>query len=87
MRDNAGSPLRAADRGSEALLTALRAGRPEHTPEVEPVLIALHGEQFVLILDDGERLSFDALEFCTAVDSLRVRQLMDAGYDPLEEVA
>jgi hypothetical protein len=49
------------------LVMALRAGRPEHTPELEPVLIAHEGTEVFLILDDGERLVFDVAELRSAL--------------------
>lgn len=42
----------------ERLITCLRAGRPEHTPEAEPVLVSQHGNVVTLTLDDGETLTF-----------------------------
>jgi hypothetical protein len=42
---------------------ATRQGRPEHTPEAEPVLIAWTEHQLILVLDDGEELRFDRTEF------------------------
>ena len=51
----------------DRLITALRAGRPEHTPEAEPVLMAVHGSTVTLTLDDGETLSFDLGELLDAL--------------------
>lgn len=48
-------------------LMALRAGRPEHTPEAEPVLVDTDTPGVVrIILDDGEFLDFDAVELRAA---------------------
>ena len=63
MPDNAGSRDR-----DPVLVMALRAGRPEHTPEAEPVLVSRDGESVVLELDDGERLELDALELRAAIE-------------------
>jgi len=49
------------------LICALRAGRPEHSPESEPVLIETVGEAVVFVLDDGERLEFDRVELRSAL--------------------
>jgi hypothetical protein len=43
----------------DTLITALRAGRPEHTPEAEQVLVTVDGATVTLTLDDGEALHFD----------------------------
>jgi hypothetical protein len=51
------------------LICALRAGRPEHPPESEPVLIEAVGEAVVFALDDGERLEFDRVELLSALGS------------------
>ena len=51
----------------EHLITALRAGRLEHTPESEPVLVAVDGGQATLTLDDGETLAFDVAELTAAL--------------------
>lgn len=62
--DNVGS------QGSDpTLICALRAGRPEHTPESEPVLIETVGEAVVFVLDCGERLEFDRVELLSALGS------------------
>lgn len=53
--------------GKETLLMATRVGRPEHTPEAEPVLCELRGTHVVLTLDDGEQIAFDAGELRTAI--------------------
>ena len=65
--DNAGSQGR-----EPVLLMALRAGRVEHTPEAEPVLVALEAERVVLVLDDGERLEFDERELLAALEEQRI---------------
>lgn len=51
----------------ESVVTALRAGRPEHTPESEAVLVALTGTTVTLTLDDGETLAFDVVELRAAL--------------------
>lgn len=60
--DNAGSR-----EDGPTVIVALRAGRPEHTPEAEAVMVEHAGDHVVLILDDGERLEFDAVELRTAI--------------------
>jgi hypothetical protein len=50
------------------LITALRAGRAEHTPEAEGVLVGVRGETATLVLDDGEELSFDLGELRAALE-------------------
>jgi hypothetical protein len=64
VRDNVGSP-----EGGPTLICALRAGRQEHTPEAEPVLIETVGEAVVFVLDCGERLEFDRVELLSALGS------------------
>lgn len=51
----------------DRFITALRAGRPEHTPEAEGVLVASDGSACTLTLDDGETLTFDVAELLSAV--------------------
>jgi hypothetical protein len=51
----------------EHVITALRAGRPEHTPEAEPIVVAVDGATATLTLDDGETLAFDAVELRAAL--------------------
>jgi hypothetical protein len=58
----------------ETLITALRAGRPEHTPEAEMVLVAVDGATVTLTLDDGETLVFDAAELAAAQGFTRRRR-------------
>lgn len=53
-------------------LTVLRAGRPEHTPDVEGALLELRGDQAVVTLDDGETLSFDVVELRAALNGVRL---------------
>ncbi len=53
-------------RGTEALIMALRSGRPEHSPESEPVVVMLNGPEMVFLLDDGERVAFDAAELLSS---------------------
>lgn len=50
-------------------LMALRAGRPEHTPESEPVLVEATDDEVTLILDDGERLTLDRRELIAAAQA------------------
>lgn len=50
----------------EQLLMALRAGRPEHTPESEPVVVKHDGNVLVLELDDGESIILDRAELHAA---------------------
>lgn len=50
-----------------SLICALRAGRPEHTPEAEPVLIETVGDAIRLTLDDAEILEFDRVELLSAL--------------------
>lgn len=51
------------------LVMATRAGRPEHTPEAEPVLVAHTSHEVILVLDDGDELRFDRSELCRALDA------------------
>lgn len=51
----------------QQLITALRAGRAEHTPEAEPVLVEVDETTATLTLDDGETLRFDVVELRTAL--------------------
>lgn len=49
-------------------LMATRAGRPEHTPEAEPVLVDTSTPGLVLLtLDDGEEITFDRSELLSAL--------------------
>lgn len=50
------------------LITCDRAGRREHSPEAEPVLVAVDGDAVTLTLDDGEMLEFDASELRAALE-------------------
>ena len=50
----------------EQFLTALRAGRPDHTPEPEPVLLHAFGESVVFEVGDDERITFDRQELLEA---------------------
>jgi hypothetical protein len=53
-------------------LMALRAGRAEHTPEAEPVLIDTDTPGVVrLVLDDGDVVELDATELRAAVEPPR----------------
>lgn len=58
----------------DQMITALRAGRPEHTPEAEPVLISVAGEAVTLTLDDGCTLTFDRMELRRAT-AYRLREV------------
>jgi hypothetical protein len=50
------------------LLMALRAGRPEHSPESEGVIVDTDADgSVVLELDDGERIEIDARELRAAL--------------------
>ena len=54
---------------SRRLIVALRAVRPEHEPEAEPVIIDTDSTDSIVVeLDDGERLEFDARELRAALD-------------------
>lgn len=67
MPDNARSQ-RTVNKPGPTLLMATRAGRPEHTPEAEPVLVAQTSTEVVLVLDDGDELRFDLRELRKALD-------------------
>lgn len=47
-------------------LVLTRAGRPEHTPEAEPVVIEATADEVILTLDDGETLTLDRRELLAA---------------------
>jgi hypothetical protein len=47
---------------SEIVLAAEVAGRPEHTPEVEDLLLRLDGENLTITRLDGERIVLDRAE-------------------------
>lgn len=51
----------------EEFLTVEHAGRPEHTPDVEGVVLRIETEHITLMLEDGERLVFDATELRSAL--------------------
>ncbi len=52
-----------------SLLMALRAGRPEHTPEAEPVVVDTDAEGAVVLeLDTGETVEFDRAELLAALE-------------------
>ena len=54
---------------AQFLTMATRAGRPEHTPEAEPVVIDTDRPGAVVLhLDDGETLEFDAGELRAALE-------------------
>jgi len=49
-------------------LMATRAGRPEHTPEAEPVLVDTRTPGVVVLrLDDGEEITLDSVELLAAI--------------------
>lgn len=49
-------------------ITILRAGRPEHTPEAEPLIVDTDdGATVRLVLDDGDELVFDRVELLAAL--------------------
>jgi hypothetical protein len=53
---------------SQAMVMATRAGRPEHTPEAEPVVIDTDDPKVVkLTLDDGETIEMDRTELEAAI--------------------
>lgn len=56
-----------SNRDPGCFLTILRAGRPEHTPEAEGVVIVRDGVNVHLELDDGEVLTFDRVELLNAL--------------------
>jgi hypothetical protein len=47
---------------SEIVLAAEVAGRPEHTPEIEDLLLCLDGESLTVTRTDGERIVLDRAE-------------------------
>lgn len=51
----------------EGFLTIEYAGRPEHTPDVQGVLVRVDAENVTMTLEDGERLIFDATELRAVV--------------------
>ena len=49
-------------------LMAMRAGRPEHTPEAEPVVVDTDDANVVrLQLDDGDEITLDRRELLAAL--------------------
>jgi hypothetical protein len=54
----------------QSMVMASRAGRAEHTPEAEPVLVERVGDEYVLTLDDGETLGLDRRELRATLDDL-----------------
>lgn len=68
-------PHNGSSRDSGRFLTILRAGRPEHTPEAEGVLIVREGASVRVELDDGDVLTFDRAELLHAlIDEPAVRE-------------
>lgn len=49
------------------LVAVERAGRAEHTPEREEVLVVVDGGLATLVLDDGEELRFSRAELRAAL--------------------
>jgi hypothetical protein len=47
---------------TEIVLAAEVAGRPEHTPEVEDLLLRLDADSFTVTRTDGERIVLDRAE-------------------------
>jgi hypothetical protein len=47
---------------SEFVLAAEVAGRPEHSPDVEDLLLRLDDASLTVIREDGERLVLDRVE-------------------------
>ena len=62
MLDNVGSRT-----NGPTLLMALISGRPEHSPEAEPVLVERRGGSVVLTLDDASEVAFDLVELQQAI--------------------
>jgi hypothetical protein len=54
---------------TEQFLTALRAGRPQHTPEAEGVIVLTQGTNVILVMDDDERITFDREELIHALEA------------------
>lgn len=55
----------------ETYLMVTRAGRREHTPEAEPVLVQADDDTVLLGLDDGETIEFDRSELLAALEHRR----------------
>lgn len=53
---------------SETHLMATRAGRAEHTPEAEPVIVETTGDVVRLVLDDGDVIELDRVELRAATE-------------------
>lgn len=51
----------------EEFLTVEHAGRPEHTPDVEGVLLQVDERSATFMLEDGERFVFDLTELRSAL--------------------
>lgn len=62
----------------DKLIMAVRAGRPEHAPESEPVLVSSDGQEVVLTLDDGEQLTFNRRELRHATELEPLAEVADA---------
>jgi hypothetical protein len=52
----------------DAFLTALRAGRPEHTPEPQGVVLHVFGEAVVFEHADDSRDTYDLSELKRALE-------------------
>lgn len=50
----------------DTLLMVTRSGRPEHTPEAEPIVVVVEGDTCRLLLDDGEEIVCSASELHAA---------------------
>ncbi len=54
---------------SQTYLMATRAGRPEHTPEAEPVIVDTDTPNVVVLrLDDGDEITLDSSELRAAIE-------------------
>jgi hypothetical protein len=52
---------------SEIVLSVEHAGRPEHTPDVEDLLLRVDPDSVTITREDGERFIFDRSELAKAV--------------------
>lgn len=57
----------------DTLLMATRAGRTEHAPEAEPVLVQadLETDTVTIVLDDGDTIVLDRVELGVAIGAIR----------------